>query len=49
VNWPAGRSSETPRRAWTAESPSPYVRVKAVAVTACVVDEESRRAVKEVL
>ena len=29
VNWPAGSSSETPRRACTAESPSPYVRVSA--------------------
>src|SRR6185312_6792787 len=35
VNWPAGRSSDTPRSACTAESPSPYVRVSAVAVTAC--------------
>src|SRR5262245_39033071 len=35
VNWPAGRSSDTPRSACTAESPSPYVRVSALAVTAC--------------
>ena len=36
VNWPLGTSIETPRRALTADPPSPYVRVRAEAATATV-------------